>query len=91
MHQIVMQKGILSFSCNVIFVNPFVADSILCLVDSCASAIQSNFVFASDALAFPVFVSAVFRLHAFEIALLHGIAAAFGVSNFRLAFLMMSL
>ena len=30
----------------------FVTDSILCLVDSCASVIQLNQVFASDALAF---------------------------------------
>ena len=33
----------------------------------------------------------VFRLHAWGNALLHGIAAAFDVSNYRLAFLMMSL
>ena len=60
-------------------------------MDSCASAIQLNLVFASDVLAFPVFETPVSRMLACENALLHGIAAAFGVSNFRLAFLMLSL
>ena len=62
----------------------FVTDSILCLVDSWASVIQLNLVFASDALAFSVFETTVSRKHAWENALLHGIAAAF-------ALLMMSL
>ena len=66
-------------------------DSFLCLVDSCASAIQLNLVFASDALAFSFFETTVSRLLALENSLLHRIAAAIGVSNFRLAFLMMSL
>ena len=68
-----------------------VADSNLCLVDSWASVIQLNLVYASDALAFSVFESTVSRMHALGNALIHGIAAAIEVSNFRLAFLMMSL
>ena len=52
---------------------------------------ELNLVFASDVLAFPVFEIPVSRMLAWENALLNGIAAAFGVSNFRLAFLMMSL
>ena len=63
-------------------------DSILCLVDSCASAIQLNLVFASDAWNFSVFETTVSRMLAWENALLHGIGAAIGVSSFRLAFLM---
>ena len=42
-------------------------------------------------LAFPVFETPVSRMLAWENALLHGIAAAIGVSNFRFACLMMSL
>ena len=58
-----MQYGILPFPCNVLFMNPFfVTDSILCLVDSCASAIQLNLVFASDALAFSFFETTVSRI-----------------------------
>ena len=60
-------------------------------MDSCASVIQLNLVFVSDALAFSVFETTVCRMHAWENALLHGIAAALGVSNFRLAFLKVSL
>ena len=67
----------------------FVTDSILGLVDSCASATQLNLVFVSDASAFAFFNATVSRVWA--IVLLHGIAAAIGVSNFRFAFLMMSL
>ena len=69
----------------------FVTDSILCLVHSCASVIQLNLVFASDVSASSVFETMVSRMHAWENALLHGIAAAFDVSKFRLAFLVMSL
>ena len=39
----------------------FVTDSILCLVDSRASVIQLNLVFASDALAYSVFETTVSR------------------------------
>ena len=89
-------------SCNAIlnFVLPlqcglhdsfFVTDSILGLADSCASAIQLNLVFVWDASAFPFLNAKVSRLLAWAIVLLHGIAAAIGVSNFRLTFLMMSL
>ena len=81
-----MQYRILPFSSNEFFMNPSVTDSILCLVDSCASVIQLNLVFASDALALCVFETTVSHMHAWENALLHGIAAAFDVSNFRLAF-----
>ena len=48
--------------------------------------VQLNQVFASGALAFSVFETTVSRVHAWENALLHGIAAAFDVTNFRLAF-----
>ena len=69
----------------------FITDSILCLVDSWASEIQLNLVFASDALAFSVFETTVSRVHAWGNSLLHGIAAAFDVSNFHLAFFIKSL
>ena len=62
-----------------------------CLVDSCASALQLNLVFASDALAFSFFYTTVSQMLPWENALLHGIAAAIALFNFRLAFLMMSL
>ena len=65
--------------------------TVLCFVDSCASAIQLELVLASDVLAFPVFETPVSRMLAWEHSLLHCMAAAMGVSNFRLAFLMMSL
>ena len=68
----------------------FETDSILGLADSCGSAIQLNLVFVWDASAFPFFNTAVSRMPAWAIVLLHGIAAAIG-SNFRLTFLMMSL
>ena len=55
----------------------FVTDSILCLVDSWASVIQLNLVFAPDALDFSVFETTVSRIDAWGNALLHGIAAAF--------------
>ena len=64
----------------------FVTDSVLCLVDSCASVIQLNLVLASDALVLSVFETTVSRVHAWENALLHGIAAAFDVSNCCLVF-----
>ena len=60
-------------------------------MDSWASVIQLNLVFASDALAFSVFETTVSCVNARGNALLHGIAAACDVSNFLLAFLMMSL
>ena len=81
-----MQYRILPFSCNVFIMNPFRHHSFLCLAASCASVIQLNQVFASSALAFSVFETTVSRMHAWENALLHGIAAAFDVTNFRLAF-----
>ena len=69
----------------------FVTDSVLWLVDSWASVIQLSLVFASDALASSDFETTGCRVHAWGNALKHGNAAAFDVSNFRLAFWMMSL
>ena len=87
-----MQYRILPFSCNVFFMIPC-CHWLYSL--SCgfiwASAIQLNLVSASDALAVSVFQTTVSRMHAWRNALLRGIAAAFDVSNFRLAFLLMSL
>ena len=62
----------------------FVTDSILGLVKSCDSATQLNLVFVSDASAFALFNATVSRLLVWAIVLLHDIAAAIGVSNFRL-------
>ena len=77
MHQIVMQHRILPCSRDVFFVNLFVTDSNLSLVDSWASVIQLNLVLVSDALAFSVIETTVSRMYAWGNALLHGIAAAF--------------
>ena len=60
-------------------------------MDSCAATIQLNFVFVPDSLVFfSVFDTMVSRMLAWENALLHDIAVASGISNFRLAFLVMS-
>ena len=60
-------------------------------MDSRASAIQLNLVFLLQMLwLFSVFDTTVSRMLAWENALLHGIAAAIGIYNFRLAFLKMS-
>ena len=64
----------------------FVADSILGLVDSCASAIQLNFVISLDAWTCFVFGATASRLQVVADVLFHGIAGAMGVSNFRVVF-----
>ena len=87
-----MQYRSLHFYRDVFFMKSFsFTDSTLCLVEWWAPVIQLNSVFASDALAFSVFETTVPRLHGWRNTLLHGIAAAIDVSNFRLAFLMMPL
>ena len=68
----------------------FFTDSILGLLDSCASTIQSNFIFwnFSDALALFRFTAPV----TLELSdLPHGIGSGMGISHFFFAFLMICL
>ena len=89
--RVVIHYRILFLPCNVTFINLVCREINSFLVDLFASATQLYHVFVSDALNFFVFGTTVFRMLALDNSLLHGIAAAIGVSDFCLAFWMMSL
>ena len=85
MHQMVMEYWILPFPCNVFFMNLF-RDwlySLSCGFMRFSNTIESFFRFRC--LDFFFYDTTVSRTHTWENALLHGIAAAFGVSKFRLS------
>ena len=74
-----MQHRVLSFSWNVFFMSPlrhwlYSSCGFMCFSDTTESSLRFRCL------------GLVSRMHAWENALLHGIAAAFDVSNFRLAF-----
>ena len=60
-------------------------------MDSSISSIPLTSVSAPEFLNFPVFGIKVFRMLASDDSLLHGVPVAVDVSNFRLAFLMITL